>query len=154
MSKELVKYIVIFAVILAACAITITVAIMTYSMENLRVPGTLDTIRELKLEEITRVEIWLRNKHIILERKRNDDDIRRLLGSIKNIRFSRLAYWGAHNSSDTIIIYARDKRPIRLILQLHLRPGSRIISEKMRSDDLAAIVYDIAKRKGIKPRKQ
>jgi hypothetical protein len=88
---------------------------------------------------------------VILTAGKDTNDIRRLIDSLK--RVTVLNNECRAETTDQIAVLTNSGGSVRICG--HFAPeDAPVISPSMRSNDLGAIIYDIFKRKGVRPRQE
>ena len=144
--------------LLAICAVVLFALLVCYLMHvNVLLPHrteagskrrSVEWARHIGPEEIDRFIIHTSKSHGWLELKRPEDgpDIDRLWRSVQRIRVVDREAWFYGTSSGQLMAFSKGKG----VWMTHGNFDPRhapVISECQRSDDLAAIVQDIIKRK-------
>jgi hypothetical protein len=145
-------------VIVAVALIALPVIYISSSPHWSPSPYMQKTVERLRLtprNDVLAINVSFSNEwEFTLRRPKDDRDINKLLNSLRQMKVVYTKS-GIERGGGLIIITVKGS-PYNDEIRIEgkFQPGEYFISESLRSDDLGKIVYDIAKRKGIKPRKQ
>ena len=144
--------------LLAICAVVLFALLVCYLMHANVLLGhrteaggcrrAVERARQIDAGEIDRFIIWTSTSPGVIHLKRPEDgpDIDRLWRSIQRIRVVDQEAWFYGTNSGELLALSKGKREWTIFGNFDPRHAP-VISECQRSDDLAAIVQDIIKRK-------